>query len=65
MYPGVSESGKKAFKLATLVPLSGFISVVKDSKVATTSVDIRDEIKPGDIIKLLDQQYNVVAPQVK
>ena len=64
MYTGPSESGKKGFKQASLVPLSGEISVVKDSKVATTSSDLRKEISPGDIIKILDQQYSIVAPQV-
>ncbi len=63
IWPNPSQSGLKAFKQADIVKLGGTISVVNGSPTVTTTIDLRSEIAPGDIVKILDNQFEVITPQ--
>ena len=57
IYPGESAGGLKVCKLDEEVepecmPLSGCVAVLDGSRVVRTSVDIRDEIDTGEVIKI-------------
>lgn len=66
-YPDADASGLKAYKQVREVPLSGTVSVVKGSKIVTTTSDLREEIRPGDMIKIYQRPnhpdvFTLIAP---
>jgi len=66
-YPDPTAKGMKAFKQIREVPLSGTVSVVKGSPILTTTADLREEIRPGDMIKIYQRPnhpdlFAIVAP---
>jgi len=66
-YPDATASGLKASKQIREVPLSGTVSVVVGSVTVTTTSDLRDEIRPGDMLKIYQKPnhpdvFAVVAP---
>merc|ERR1711871_14753 len=57
-----SRSGLQAYRVAPCFPLAGTVGMAKDSALATTSRDLRDDLTVGDVVEIGPEQFEVISP---
>jgi hypothetical protein len=60
-YLGKSDSDIYVYKVSACFKLAGQVSTVKGSSEVTSSVDQRQVLRPGDVVEIGSEQYEIVA----
>lgn len=59
---GPTRGGLCPYKQSAEYRLPGFLTVTEGSRTATSTVDLRADVHPGDQVKIAGVKYRVVAP---